>query len=747
MGDTGTHKSRSDDRFDEAARALEGRVGQAPPDSNAVLDMQADLRQSFDDLQSDWVDQTSPAAACLAPLLAALEWNGESRHLFEALPHFDRIEKIETLRAVLSRLNIDTPPRKTSLADLAPSVLPCLFESSQGGIFVALEKNDNGEVLVFDGSARAFVHLPASSDHGTAYLTKQKSGPAEQTTTSGRPWFEDILSRFRSTIVTLFVLSLVMNVLSMLLPVYVMQVYDKVIGTQSLPTLISLLVGIAIAIGAETKLRAMRAHALAFLGGRFESLVSISVIQQLLNFPISMTETVSAGNQVTRLNQFEGIREAFVGPLGTALLDLPFVLLFCAVVFIIGGPLGWVPVTMVVVLLTMGAIAGPISARLVAKAGEARTQNRNSLMELTQNHGSLREVAVEDVWVDRYRQVAADHFHRQFQAQQFTSVIQTVGQSLVMASGIATLYLGTHMVLAGDLSIGGLIAIMALVWRVLSPLQAAFTSLNRLGQIISSIHQINRMMTIPTERSPGQLPSVRRQIRGQIEIAQVSFKYTPRGEPVLRGANLAIKSGEFVAITGASGAGKSSLLSIVAGLYKPQGGAVLVDGLDLRQINVGELRNDIGYVPQNNSFFYGTLLQNIRLAHPTASRSDILALITQLGADGRLAELPDGLDTRLGGKTSINLDKNFQQQISLVRAFIKNAPIYLLDEPGNNLDHAADLALIRYLESVKGKSTVVMSTHRPSHMRIADTLVVMHEGQISAAGPPEQVLEAMSKAA
>lgn len=747
MGDTGTKPPLAGDRFDEAARALKNSISQPPRQSNAVLDMQADLRQSIGELQPDWIDQTTPAGACLEPLLAALEWNGEIRHVFEALPHFDRIEGIETLRAVLARLNIDTRPRKTSLADLPLSLLPCLFANGRGDVFVVLERNEHGQMLVFDGASRSFIHLPAGSEQGTAYAAHRNTKPAGQTPASGRPWFEDVLSRFRSTLVTLVVLSLVMNMLSMLLPVYVMQVYDKVIGTQSLPTLLSLLAGIAIAIGTEVKLRKMRAHTLAFLGGRFESLVSISVIQQLLNFPISMTESVSAGNQVTRLNQFEGIREAFVGPLGTALLDLPFILLFCALVFIIGGPLGWVPVTMVVALLIMGAIAGPISARLVAKAGEARTQNRNSLMELTQNHGTLREVAAEEVWVDRYRQVAADHFQRQFQAQQFTSVIQTVSQSLVMLSGIATLFLGTHMVLAGDLTIGALIAIMALVWRVLSPLQAAFSSLNRLGQIIASIRQINRMMQIAPERQPGQLPSIHRQLKGRVEVSQVSFKYSPRGEPVLRGVNLSVRPGELVAITGGSGAGKSSLLNIIDGLYKPQAGAVLVDGLDLRQINVGELRAEIGFVPQYHSFFYGTLLQNIRLAHPTAGRGDVLALMEHLGAMGRLAELPDGLDTRLGGKTPVHFDESFNQQLSLVRAFIKTAPLYLLDEPGNNLDHAADLAFIRYLESLKGKSTVLMTTHRPSHMRIADTLVVMQSGQISAAGPPEQVLEAMSKAA
>ena len=747
MPGSGDSSAKESDRFDVAARALTSAFEQNPASPSPALDLQQTVARAIERPEDGRITSDTPAGACLPPLLAAMEWSGESRHLFEALPHFDRIDSLEALRAVLCRLDIHTAPRKTSLARLPPSLLPCLFEDTRGGIFVALERNEEGEILAFDGARRSFVNLPPSSDQGTAYPARRNTKPADKTTAAGRPWFEDVLSRFRSTIVTLLVLSLVMNSLSMLLPVYVMQVYDKVIGTQSLPTLLSLLAGIAIAIGAEVKLRKMRTHALAFLGGRFESLVSIGVVQQLLNFPISMTESVSAGNQITRLKQFESIREAFVGPLGTALLDLPFVLLFCAAVFVIGGPIGWIPVTMVVLLLTMGAIAGPISARLVAKAGETRTLNRNSLMELTHAHGTLREVAAEDVWVDRYKDIAADHFHRQFQAQQFTSTIQTVGQSLVMLSGIATLFLGTHMVLAGELSIGALIAIMALVWRVLSPLQAAFSSLNRLGQIISSIHQINRMMQIPVERSPGQLPSIHRHLRGRIEISQVSFKYSPGGEPVLRGVTLAAGPGEIVAITGGSGSGKSSLLKIVDGLYRPQAGAVLIDGLDLRQINVGELRADIGFVPQFHNFFHGTLLQNIQLAHPAASRGDVLRLMAELGADGPLAELPEGLDTRMGGMTPLHIDESFRQQLSLVRAFIKDAPIYLLDEPGSNLDHAADLALIRYLEALRGKSTVLMVTHRPSQMRLADTLVVMQSGRIAAAGPPEQVLSAMSDAA
>lgn len=759
------------DRFEHAAEALRNAHGDAR--ANPVHGLQETLEESVGDragsthtagggiagatsspaaashidrLEDAFAAET-PAGACLLPFLTAIGWTGETRHLYEALPHFDDVDDVEALRAVLSRLNLGTIPREGAPGDIPAELLPCLFHMPGGAVYVLIEPDRGEGVLAYDGTARTFCYLGPRAPSGTAFAVAAESQRMEKAVKPGRPWFEDILSRFRSALIVLAVLSLVMNALSMLMPVYVMNVYDKVLGTRSLPTLISLLVGIIIAIIAEARLRKLRTEALAYLGGRFESLVSIGVVQQLLYMPVGMTESVSAGNQITRLKQFEGVRDAFSGPLGTAMLDLPFIVLFCAAVFVIGGPLGWIPVSMVAALLIMGALAAPASNRLVAKAGDARIRNRNALMELTHKHGTLREIAASDIWTERYKNVAAEHFNRQFQAQQFNTTIQTIGQSLVMISGVAAMFFGTHMVLAGELTVGGLIAIMALIWRVLSPLQAAFMSLNRLTQLVLSIRQINRMMQIPIERAPGKLPTIFRELKGSVDISQVSFRYTSRGEPVLRGVSLAVKPGELVAITGGSGAGKSSLLKIVAGLYKPQGGVVFVDGLDLRQIDVGELRASIGFAPQFSNFFYGTILQNLQLAHPTLTREEALSVLEDLGAGDVVRRLPDGLDTRLNGETVGALDDSFRQQLSLARAFIKQAPLFLLDEPGGNLDRAADEALISYLDAQRGKATVMMVTHRPSHMRLADRLLVMRQGQIVADGDPEEVLAAMSAAA
>ncbi|MFV2091746.1 MAG: ATP-binding cassette domain-containing protein, partial [Hyphomicrobiales bacterium] len=292
----------------------------------------------------------------------------------------------------------------------------------------------------------------------------------------------------------------------------------------------------------------------------------------------------------------------------------------------------------------------------------------------TTHNATLREVGAHATWGQRYRGIAAKHFIGQFRAQQFNTMVQTFAQGMTMLAGIATLYIGTNMALADTLSIGGLIAVMALVWRVLTPLQAAFMSLNRLGQAATSIRQINQLMRIPQERDPGHLPTVFRSLTGRVAISNVAFRFGPQSDPVLRGVSLSVAPGELVAITGASGSGKSTLLKLIAGLYRPQGGTITIDGLDVRQFDAGELRHRLGYADEARDFFYGTICQNIQLAHPEASREDVAAILAGVGAEAAIKALPDGLETRLTGATLAAMPEMLKQQLSLARAFVKQVP-------------------------------------------------------------------------
>ena len=329
---------------------------------------------------------------------------------------------------------------------------------------------------------------------------------------------------------------------------------------------------------------------------------------------------------------------------------------------------------------------------------------------------------------------------RHFRSQQLNIVIQTLSQNMVTLAGLATLWIGTLMVMAGDLSLGALIAVMALVWRVLAPINSAFLSLNRLSQVVQTFKQINMLMRLKLERIPGQVPSSYRDFEGAIHMSRVGFRYTPRSEPAVVGTNLEIPAGQFVLIAGHSGAGKSTLLKLIAGLYAPQAGSVHIDGLDVRQLDPGELRHAIAYVPQRAKLFHGTLDQNIRLVHPTASDADIERACREARLDDYSDLLPQGRGTRLDAETQHRLPSAVRQRIALARAFIKDARIVLLDEPASGLDQSGEEGLLEKLEALRGKATVIMVSHRPSHMRMADRIVFMEYGQIVHDGKPEQVL-------
>ncbi len=687
---------------------------------------------------------STPAEACLQPLLQMLGWHGVHRHVFEAMPHFDSILDIDTLRAVLARLNFHTYPSKTlTLSRLPGDKLPCLFvpeDGSEQNVQVVAARNDDGSLQIFDGQTAELVNLNDSGQQGKAYFITPIDREEEEADIGKTGWLSHVISKFRRLLTLLFAISLMINLFALAVPIFVMGVYDKAIGARAPDVLLTFAIGIALILATDLALKRLRARAQAFFGARLDSLIATNAFQQLLNMPIAMTEGAAIGAQITRLRQLEGIRNAFTGPLASAAVDLPFAVLFLAVIALIGGNLVWVPVSLILAYGVLGAFTIPMSRRQVGITGDAKTKKDNFMIEALLNQRTINDLGEEDRWIHKFRHFSRRSVTQNDRARYINFAVQTISQSFMTLAGVATLGIGTLLVLDGRLSPGGLIAVMALVWRVLAPLQQSFLSLGRLGQILQSFQQINRLMRIKLERRPGVLSSFYRSFTGALSIIQLSFRYPGRQEPALRGVQMNIKPGEVIAIAGPSGAGKTTLLNIIIGLYVPQGGAVFIDGLDIRQLEPGEWRHAIGYAPETSTLFYGTIAQNLRLAHPSASHEDLERAVREAGVGDYRHLLPDWLETRLSGPSLARMSDGLKKRLVLARAYVKDAPLYIFDNPGDNLDRAGDEALLRKIDSLRGKSTVVFTTHRPSHMRAADRLIYMIGGQAVMDGKPEEVL-------
>lgn len=692
---------------------------------------------------------STPAENCLRPLLQALGWSGELRHLQEAIGGDGTIANFVAFTAVLLRLHYEVLPMDVTFKDLPDPQLPCLFipDSDKADLWIALGKSNGGAVEVFKGRAALTAVIGPEPIRGRFFYLRKIDDVAGESVARRASWFFALLWSESATIRGLFLISMAVNLIALAVPIYMIAVFDKAIGTKSLETLFYSFIGIALAMAVEFVLREMRARGLAYLGARMQGAMMTGAFQRLLLLPIHMTGTASVGAQVTRLKLFESVRDVFSGPLAAALLDIPFIIIFVFAVFLIGGSLGWIVLGFLAGLTVLISVSIPISRRRAAKAGEAKTENRKFLMEFTAHIDTITRCGAEEVWMHRYRELSAANISRASAADDLNLVEQTISQSLVVVTGAIVVGIGAYEVMAGMLSSGALIALMALVWRVLAPIQTAFLNLHKLSQARSIVQQVDQLMRLAPEYQPRKLPTFARTFKGSIELSGVSMRYTPQSAPALRGINLRIVEGSFVALAGPNGAGKSTLLRVLAQLYPPQAGNVFFDGLDYRQFDAKMLREQIGYVLEKQTVFTGTIAENIRLAHPAASDQQIVAILEELGAGDVLANVERGIHEPLVSHHSLLGTEEFLQKINLARAFIKQPPIYLLDDPMFGLASSDEDALKQKLLRLKGKATIILATHHVSYFYLADRLVVLKAGALTADGSPTDILSGIRKQA
>jgi len=704
----------------------------------------------YDPLLSHVTKAISPATAaeaCLVAALAAVGWTGEIREVKEALPHFERIRDLESLRSVLAKMNYCTSAEATTLDQITHRMLPCLFSLDGEQIIVIVDRAASGDLLVFDGVTWAWRKVSAKITAGWAFPINSTSEVTDLADGGQRAWLLGTLSHFKPLIGNVFLLSFLVNLAALALPLFVIHVYDLGIGTHSHHVVYFLALGAIIVAVTDLALRRVRARALAYFGARFDALIGMATFKQLLQMPIAMTESAPVGTQISRLKQFESTRDVFIGTLATAIVDIPFILIFLIAVAAIGGHLVWIPATLLVVYAGIAAVVIPLTRYHVSRTGEIKSRLQLLVRELVGKGRTICDLGAEEVWVARHVSLV-DAFARQnYRAQLFNNFLQNLAQTLVGVAGAVTMGLGTLAVMSGALSLGALIGVMTLVWRVVAPLQTSFLSLTRLAQATQTFQQINRLMNIRPEGSPNVRHSIQRRFKGEIVVNRLVFRYPQGVEPVLRGVQLQIRSGETVAITGQSGCGKSTLLQLMTGLYPPTGGAVLVDGIDIRQLDPAQWRSALAYAPDVPHFFYGTVAQNLRLACPDATDADVSRAFAEMELDRYSALFTQGLETRLTTAVLGRLPAAVKQRLLLARCFVKRAPVYLLDNPGVELDTSGDAALVAKIKALKGNSTIIFTTFRPGHMRLADRLVILRDGQVAISGPPEPVIKKFAEVA
>lgn len=556
-------------------------------------------------------------------------------------------------------------------------------------------------------------------------------------------WFWGVIRDNRHLYRDILIASIFINLFAIAMPLFVMNVYDRVVPNHATETLWILAAGIVIVLIAELSLRLLRNWFIDLGANRADVRLSSAIMEKVLG--MKMTDRPnSSGSFVSNIQSFESIR-SFIGSLTVvALVDLPFVLLFTTIVALI-QPIMALPILIGgFLILSYAFFAQNKMHELSLDAMQAGSMRNATLYEGVSNLETLKSFNVESKTQSDWEKSTIFLTRNAAKMRMISASITQGAHWIQHLVGIMVIILGVYSIIEGNISQGALIAAYMLSSRAMGPIGQTAGLLSQYHYAATAYQSLEEIMSKESERPVEKTWIAPPLVRGEIEFQNVCFKYPNDERMALKDVSFKIKAGEHIAILGRNGSGKTTLEKLILGLYQPESGHILIDGVDLRHFDPAQLRRNIGYMPQDISLFYGTLKDNITVASPSATDENILKATSLSGLDTFIRSHPAGFDMPVGERGQL-LSGGQKQSVALARSIINDPPILLFDEPTGSLDFSSESQFIKQMdEATKGK-TLVTITHRTPLLKLVERIIVMDNGKIVANGPKETVLEALKK--
>ena len=685
-------------------------------------------------------------------ILCRLHGCAVSRNSLSAgLPLRDQRLSAALLPRAAARAGLQGRLLRRELKSISNLNLPVLLLLNDGRSAVLRQWRDDGQALI----------LPCETDGGEQAvgadeLAAQYSGqalfarPRHELEAARKPlvprveaWFRDTLRLSRWLYTDALVASLLINLLGMLVPLFVMQTYDRVVPNQALSTLWVLAAGLLIGTLFELLLRVLRSNLLDMAGKKTDVVLSATLFERITGMSlVAKPETV--GGFAQSIHDFQGLREFLTALTLTSLIDLPFSLLMILVIGLLGGwlvavPLLAFPITIVFALIIQSRLRDTVQKSLTLGA-----ERQALLIETLGGLETLKACGAESErqyrWESTHGALARLDNHARF-----LSALATNGTLFLQQfAGLAMICAGVYSILDGNLSVGALVASYMLNSRVLAPLGQIAGLITRYQQARLTMKSTDALMELPQERQARQRPLERTQLHGALEVRQLSFSYPEQTTPALHHVSLRLAPGEKIGIIGKSGSGKSTFGRLLMGFYHPDEGQILLDGLDLRQLDVSDLRQQIGYVAHDLPLLAGSLRDNLTLGARYVSDARMLEVAELTGVSELARQHPAGFDRPVGERGQL-LSGGQRQAVLMARALLLAPPILLLDEPTSAMDNSSEEILRKRLHEACRDKTLLLVTHRTSMLSLVDRLLVLDSGRIVADGPKDAVIEALRK--
>lgn len=515
--------------------------------------------------------------------------------------------------------------------------------------------------------------------------------------------------------------SLGINIISLALPLVMLQVYERIIPNAALDTFAYLLFGLALVILLDGLLRMARSYSIAWQGSRFEHAMGRQTVSRLTETSLHDFSQEPIGRHLEHLQALDILRDFYGGSGLVNLLEAPFVLLFLVMIFLISGPLGLVPLTLFVASGALAVIVGRKVKSQITKRNKLDVQRYNFILEVLNGLQHVKSQAFEGFMLRRYERLQSSSAIENSELARLSALSHSCGAFFSYFVLFATAAAGAYMVIDGTLGQGALAASSLLAGRATQPFIRSMSFWTEYQSVRVAKSNLDHILAYTPEAA--STLAVGQKIGGRITLSGVSKVYDEK--TVIQPLNVTIEPGEFALVDGAIGSGKSTVLRMIAGLSAPNTGEIRFDGVAISDIPPADVRRQVAYLPEHAVLFRGTILENLTLFQPEAHLDRAMELCTALKLDHAIAKLPDGFETEVGDDLADLLPLGVRQQIGIVRALARRPKVILFDQPNRGLDMEADQRLADLIASMKGVTTIVMVTPRASYRRMVDRVILL----------------------
>ncbi|PHS24814.1 MAG: type I secretion system permease/ATPase [Methylophaga sp.] len=692
-----------------------------------------------------------PLLFCLTVLTKLLNKPHSAASLSAGLPLVDnkltpKLFSRAAERAGLSSKTVKRPLRKISNLVL-PAVL--LLENSTACVVLKFKKDTARVIFAETGEGEVEVSLEELQQYYTGYAIFIKAVHNFDTRTQHseiprtKHWFWGTILRFWPIYGEVFIASILVNAFALALPLFVMNVYDRVVPNHALETLWVLAIGVATVFVFDLLLRTLRGYFIDVAGKKADVILSSTIFEKVLNIKMAARSN-SVGSFANSMQEFESFRDFFTSTTLTTLIDVPFTFLFIFVIWTLGGELAYIPLVAIPLALLVSLIVQIPLSRSVKQLFQHSGQKSATLIETLTGLETIKSIGAESLIQRKWEQTIGFIAKYSHQTRILSSIAVNFTSFLQQMASVSIVVFGVYKIAEGEITIGALIACTILTGRALAPLGQVASILTRYHQSKAALSSLNHLMSLPVERPSGREFLHRPDFKGGIEFKKVTFRYPEQPIDALSEVSFTIKPKEKVAFIGRIGSGKSSIEKLILGLYEPSEGAILLDGTDIRQVDPVDLRRHVGYAPQDVVLFFGSIRDNIVMGSPFANDAAVLKAAETAGVTEFVNRHPAGYDMPVGERGE-GLSGGQRQSVTIARALLLDPPILILDEPTNAMDNSTEDQFKAKLSATLADRTLLLVTHKSSLLSLVDRIIVMDQGRLIADGSREQILEALRK--